>query len=135
MIKVVLDTNIVISALVFGGKPRTILKRIIRKEILGGISDALSVEIRNVLGRKKFEIKKEYVMAAADALDAVLVKVIPDERIDIVPDDPDDNRVLECALAFKADFIVTGAKHLLQIGRFRGIHIITPGEFMEKHAV
>jgi putative PIN family toxin of toxin-antitoxin system len=133
LIKVVLDTNIIISALIFGGKPRTILNQIIRKEILGGISDALSVEIRNVLGRNKFDIKKEYVMAATDTLFAVLERVNPEERIDVVAGGPDDNHVLECSAAFNADFIVTGDKHLLQMERFRKIDIVTPVKFLEKH--
>jgi uncharacterized protein len=130
LIRVVLDTNIIISALIFGGKPRVILNQIIRKEILGGVSDALSVEMRNVLSRNKFDTGKEYVTAATDALLAVLEKVNPEERVDVIADDPDDDRVLECALSFKADFIVTGDRHLLQIGGFRGIQIVTPGEFM-----
>jgi predicted nucleic acid-binding protein len=51
--------------------------------------------------------------------------VEPDFKLDAVPDDPDDNRVLECAVAGKADFIVSGDRHLLRIGSYEGIAIVT----------
>lgn len=134
MIRVVLDTNIIISALVFGGKPRAVLDLIIRKKILGGISEALFNELQNVLGRNKFELTGGYVKIATDSLLAVFEQVTPEERVSLVAADPDDNRILECAADFNADFIVTGDKHLLQIDDFRGIKIVTPADFIEKYA-
>jgi putative PIN family toxin of toxin-antitoxin system len=106
---------------------------VIRKEILGGISNALSVEIRNVLGRRKFDVSKEYVTAALDSLQAVFERVVPEETVNGIVGDADDNAVLECALAFEADFIITGDRHLLDVRRFRGIEIMTPSEFLDKH--
>jgi uncharacterized protein len=132
LIRVVLDTNIIISALVFGGNPRAVLDLIIRKKISGGLSEALFNELQNVLGRNKFELSSEYVKIATDSLLAVFEQVTPEERVSLISADSDDNRVLECAVEFKADFIVTGDKHLLQIENFRGVKIVTPAGFMEK---
>ena len=57
--------------------------------------------------------------------------VEPDFKLDAVPDDPDDNRVLECAVAGKADSIVSGDRHLLRVGCFEGTAIVTVRQFME----
>ena len=130
MIRVVLDTNVFVSSIFRGGKPRAIVDRIIREEIYGGISQALLDEIEDTLTRGKFQFSKEYVFSAISEIRNYMIPVIPKSAIH-VSKDPDDDRVLECALAFKADFIVTGDKHLLQIGGFRGIKIVTPGEFKE----
>lgn len=60
---------------------------------------------------------------------ATVVK--PTITLDAVPDDPDDNRVLECALAGDADFIVTGDKHLLRLGAYKHIPILTVRKFLQ----
>jgi putative PIN family toxin of toxin-antitoxin system len=130
MIRVVLDTNVFVSSIFRGGKPRAIIDRILREEIYGGISQALLDEIEDALTRGKFQFSKEYVFSAISEIWNYMIPVIPKSIIH-VSKDPDDDRVLECAIAFKADFIVTGDKHLLQIGGFRGVKIVTPGEFME----
>ena len=56
--------------------------------------------------------------------------VYPNEKLDVVKDDPDDNKVLECAKAGNVDFIVTSDNHLLKLKDFEGIRIMTPKEFM-----
>ena len=128
MTRVVLDTNVFVSSILKGGKPRAIIDRIIREEILGGISRDLLEEIEDTLTRGKFHFSKEYVFSAISEIRNYMFPVIPKSTIHVC-DDPDDDRVLECALAFKADFIVTGDKHLLQLKRFRKIDIVTPAEF------
>ena len=57
--------------------------------------------------------------------------VDPDFELNAVPDDPDDNRVLECAVAGKADFIVSGDRHLLRLGNYEEIAIVTVRQFLE----
>ena len=56
--------------------------------------------------------------------------VTPTETLDVVPDDPDDNRVLECAVAGRCGYVVSGDGDLLRMGSFRGIKIVTVGQFM-----
>jgi len=60
----------------------------------------------------------------------VLAMVMPKVRVEIV-EDPEDNRVLECALEARADFIATGNKHLLEIHGYRGVRIVRASEFLE----
>jgi predicted nucleic acid-binding protein len=57
--------------------------------------------------------------------------VSPDTTLDVVKEDPDDNRILECAVEAESDFIVTGDKHLLRMGVFRQLRIVTPAEFLQ----
>jgi predicted nucleic acid-binding protein len=57
--------------------------------------------------------------------------VNPSFVLDAVPDDPDDNRVLECAVEGKADFIVSGDRHLLRLGSYEAIEIVTVRQFLE----
>jgi hypothetical protein len=57
---------------------------------------------------------------------------VPKEKIAIIRDDPADNKVLECAIAAGAKFIITGDKHLLKLKKFKGISIITAKEFLQK---
>ena len=59
--------------------------------------------------------------------------VIPTENLRIVANDPDDDRILECALAANANVIVSGDQHLLKLGRFRTISITTPRQFLGSH--
>jgi uncharacterized protein len=76
-------------------------------------------------------------MSARDAaairsrLESVAVIVEPDFELRAVPDDPDDNRVLECAVAGKADVIVSGDRHFLRLGSHAGIVIVTARQFLE----
>lgn len=54
----------------------------------------------------------------------------PTERLNVVKDDPDDNKVLECAIAGKVDFIVSSDNHLLKLKEFKKIKLVTPSEFL-----
>ncbi len=60
-------------------------------------------------------------------------EVIPQRRVNAVREDPDDNRIVECALAAGADVIVSGDRHLLKLGACEGIAILTPREFLKAH--
>ena len=58
--------------------------------------------------------------------------IVPKEKVDIIKDDPDDNAILECAIAGKVKYIVTNDRHLLNLKKFRKIWILTPEKFLEK---
>jgi len=60
-----------------------------------------------------------------------LLMVMPEVRVDIVEEDTEDNRVLECALEARADFIVTGDKHLIKIREYKDVRIVRASEFLE----
>lgn len=128
---VVCDTNVLISALVFGGPPRRILEAAIRGVIQLATSRTLLDELVGVLEGKKFRFPPEATQLIADELVAISLIVHPRQRIQAIRTDPDDNRVLECAVASKARYSISGDNDLLTLGAFRGITIVPPARFKE----
>ena len=130
MVRVVLDTNIWISALNFGGKPAQILKLAIIKQIRLYCSQTLFAELIGVL-RKKFD----YSDGKIKEVEALFKKRVkfrePRINLNVIKTDPSDNRVLECAFETEADFIVSGDKDLLNLESFRGIRIVNPTVFLK----
>ena len=117
MTRVTLDSNIYLSALVFGGKPKRILEMAIEGEIEVAIYDPIIDEVqRHLLGKFGWSEAR-----AAEAIESILefaTHVTPTEVIDAVPTDADDNFVLACAVAGGSDVIVSGDADLL---RLRGV--------------
>jgi len=128
---IVLDTNVLISAIVFGRDPRTILEKVIAGKVRCVLSFAILDELRDVLQRPKFGFTLEQAITVVEELRAVCEIVNPTRRLRTIKTDPTDNRILECALEGRADAIVTGDAHLLKLKEFRGILIVTPAEFLE----
>lgn len=130
MKKVLADTNVLISALLFGGQPRQVLKLAIEKKIFLISSPMLLIELMGVLGRKfGWEDKKLQILEKK--LRKLIILVEPKQTINIIKDDPADNRILECARDGKVDFIVSGDKHLLILGKFKNVPILSPAEFLK----
>ena len=129
MTRVTLDSNIYLSALVFGGKPMRLLEVAVEGEIAVAISDAIIQEVRRNL-QQKFGWSDARTAEAIDAIAAFTNHVTPVEDIDAVPSAPHDNRVLECALAADSDVIVSGDSDLLALGSFRGINVVRAAEFL-----
>ena len=122
--KVVFDTNILVSALVFpGGRAEAALLRIIEEHDQLLLSKPILDELLGVLARK-FSRDAEELARTAVLLSELALTVRPRQKLRVVKDDP-DNRVLECALAGRADAIVTGDSALLELGEFRGVRVIS----------
>jgi uncharacterized protein len=130
--RVVLDTNVLVSAFLFEGKPRELFRKVISGSIQCFLSEPILRELTEVLQRPKFGVPYEVCQQIVQELYAICEVVDPASRIDIVRSDPDDNRILECALEAKADFLVTGDRHLLEIETFRGIEIIDPAACLSR---
>ncbi len=130
--RIVLDTNVLISALAFpGSKPDQILYRIRRGEIELFISPFILSELDRVL-REKFRFTKKEADIRVNAIRAIAHVMTPTERITVVTANDDDNRILECVAAAQAEFLVTGDKeHLLPLGSYRGTTIVTPAQFLD----
>ena len=125
--RILLDTNILISALLFGGKPRRILQSIINKQYVAVTSPILLSELADVL-RKKFDYSKQAVEAVDMQIRKQFDLVVPRKTINILADIP-DNRVLEAAVEGECEVIITGDAELLALKSYRTIHIITPDTF------
>ncbi len=132
MVKVVLDTNVLISAILFGGKPRQILEKAIRGETRLCLSDPIPEEIKGVLQRLKFDYSPEMIQFILTELMGIAHFVNPSETIDVVLEDPDDNRILECAVEAGANYIITGDSHLLKLSRYLNIEVLNAAAFLEK---
>ena len=129
--RVVLDTNVIISALISSGPPRAMVERCRSNEILLVASDALLAELSEVL-RRKFGWTSVRVAVLLDEIRSFAVVVVPGEAVECIEDDPADNRVLECALEGRVDVIVSGdTRHLQPLGSFQGIPIVSPAGFMQ----
>ena len=89
-------------------------------------------EIRGVL-RVKFQYTLSKLDLMEELLSAICEIVEPKMRINIIKKDPDDDKILECDYEGKADLIVSGDKHLLQLKNFKGIEIVTAREFLDRY--
>ncbi|PYX73793.1 MAG: putative toxin-antitoxin system toxin component, PIN family [Acidobacteria bacterium] len=130
--RIVVDTNVIVSALVFGGLPRRIFEL-----VEGGYCELfyaaeIQEETRRVL-RDKFGWDEDRLDRYLRTLWSLGKRVVLRHRVNAVREDPDDNRILECALAADADVIVSGDRHLLKLGAYEGITILTPRDFLKAH--
>lgn len=131
--RVVFDTNIYISAFLTQGKPLELLRlaggRDAKIEVYASVE--IMKETARVLSRPKFSWPAAKVKKAIVYISSMAIVVDPVERINAVVADEADNRILECAVAADAEFIVSGDRHLLGLHEFRGIRIVTPAKFLE----
>lgn len=126
---VVLDTNVIISALVFEGKPKQVFELLIQKKYPAIISPPLVAELIDVL-RKKFRFSKDKLLSVEKNITTFCKMVYPKNQITLLKDEP-DNRILEAAIEGECTYIVTGDKNFLALGHFRSIKILTPTTFYE----
>jgi putative PIN family toxin of toxin-antitoxin system len=124
------DTNIWISAFNFSGNPRRLIVMAAEGKIDLAICDDIIRETRRILGTR-FHWSPEPIDVAEMDMRAISRHVIPRVRLDVVKDDPDDNRIVECAVSSHSDFLVTGDKDLLRLGAYDAIRMITVADFLE----
>ena len=130
ILRVVFDTNVFLSAILFGGKPRECLEAAENAQVHGITSQLILTELETKLMVK-------FHLSAQDASDEVmrLVKYLEvvesEESVSGVCADPKDDMVLECAVKGHAYYIVSGdRKHLLSLGSYQGIQIVDPAAFL-----
>ena len=127
--KVVFDSNIFISALVFpGGRADAAVQRILDGTDTLVVSSAIVTEVLRILA-DKFSRDREELSRVAVLLGDLGELVKPRVRVSVLGDEP-DNRILECAVAGGAAMVVTGDKGLLALGSFRGIRIISLATYL-----
>lgn len=128
LLRVVIDTNVLVSGIIFRGKPHQILQTVIDRRIQAVSSKTLLAELTEIL-TKKIDYSPDKIRQITDQLEDLIEIVQPDEVIRVCRD-PNDNRVLEAAVAGKCDFIVTGDRDLLVLKKYKNIRILTPAEFV-----
>lgn len=130
--RVVVDTNVLVSAFCFpGGPPEQVYRLGIVGEVELCTSKTLLAEFGRVL-TDKFGWDPARVEDAVSHVARIATIVQPTESVAVIADDPEDDRVLEAAGAAEAGVIVSGDAHLLSLGTWRDIRIVSPAEFIER---
>jgi putative PIN family toxin of toxin-antitoxin system len=132
MVRAVFDTNVLISSLIRSGKPRLLWNKVIKGEIELIISREILSEFNNVARRPK--LRRYVSLKRLRRFNLVLIRraEIIEVRTHLpqITEDPDDNMIVETALDGRADYIVSGDKHLLILKEFRGIKIVNVEEML-----
>ena len=130
--KIVIDTNVVISGIFFGGNPRKILEAVVSHELKASATTEIVSEYQEIVDemiqRKQGHLHNDLLIPFINNLNLI----IPGTTTNICRD-PDDNKFLSCAKDSASLFIVSGDKDLLDLQSFEGVQIITAKEFVEKY--
>ncbi len=131
MLKVVLDTNIFVSSIFWKrGNPHKVVELVLDKKTHAFTSIEILQELEKIL-RRDFEEPDEKIHKQINLILEYATVTKTDTKLNVVKDDPDDNKILECAVSCNADYVVTGDNHLLDLREFRGIKIVTAKKFLE----
>lgn len=129
-IRVIYDTNVLVSAAGFGGKPEHCLKIGFRDDVNVFTSPAALDEYRRVLGYDRLPFSENEQQSLPyeffNLTDATIIE--PDVEIAVIEDDPDDNVFLEIAVESDAGYIISGDEHLYELEQFRSTEIVQPAE-------
>ena len=130
MPRILLDTNILISGLLYAGKPRKLIEMAMagRIEIVSSIE--MINELREVLSREKFGLGIEQQTKLVDFIVRLSHMVVLKSNFRVVSD-PDDDMIINTAYDSNAKYIVSGDHHLLDLGEFKGIRIITASKMLQ----
>jgi putative PIN family toxin of toxin-antitoxin system len=129
--KLVLDTNVFISAFYWGGNPQRIIDRIIEGTDELYISNEILNEIASVMGRPKFKSTPEVIEKYIRAIEKIGKKVFVTGKIKGICRDKDDDDKIECGILSGADYLITGDDDLLILGNFQHIKIATVNEYLQ----
>ena len=128
--RVVLDTNVIVSGLNFPGNERLVLELALRGRFELYVSTFILEEAAGVLGRK-FDWDAERSSQALSALGNAATVIYPRRLLEVIEGGHADNRILECAVEASADYLVTGnRRHLLPLGTHEGVRILNAPRFL-----
>ncbi len=132
--KITVDTNVLISSTFWAGCSDIILKKAENKEIELLISKEILEEFSRVLNyeeiQQKIKNKNLEMRRTIEKIISISTIIEPIKKLNIVKDDPDDNKILECAFEGKVKYIISQDNHLLKLKEFEGIKIVSPEEFL-----
>ncbi len=131
--RAVIDTNVLISATFWTGRPKQLLNKIRHGEITFLTSQILLDELNKILVRadKPFKLSEKEAEQVVETMRNLAEVIQPRSRVSICGDE-DDNRVLECAIDGRAEWIISGDLHLLELQSFQGVKIVTVGDFLNQ---
>src|SRR4030042_5276059 len=130
MVRAVIDTNVLVSALIHDGKPRKLILELLNRHTVI-LSRQMLAELADVAESDKFHVTGSQVERFLSIM-VRMAKIVPDNALfKEVASDPDDDVVLNAAYTGKADYIVTGDKHLLTLNNFKKTKIVTVNQMLE----
>ena len=132
MRRVVFDTNVWVSGLLRKGAPRSLMELAITGRIRVGISPYILQELFDVLCRPKFALGELTAHRYIREVEELCVLVAPTSVETIISQDPDDDHILACALAFDAEIIASGDEHLLALRGYVGIRCLNPADALAR---
>ena len=137
--KITLDTNVILSSTFWFGDSSKIMEMVEKGGTELILSEDIIEEHKNVLNYEEIQDKiknKNLEMQRTVEEIITLSKIVePKSKLDIIKEDPDDNKILECAVEGKVDYIISQDKHLLDIKEYKEIKIITPKDFLIKNKI
>jgi len=128
-LRIVLDTNIFISAALLGRVCEEIIQFCRFGKVDVFISRDIIIEIENKL-RSKFLWKNSQIGIFIDSILEFCHLVEVNDKMVFIKDDPDDDKILECAISAKCDYIISGDRHLIKLGSYKNIKILRPADFL-----
>ena len=131
--RIVFDTNVLISSVGWDAKPEICLERALYGPDEGYISPDLLDELKRVLEYPHLDITEQEGESFVEIILASFHMIVPQIDLEVIEDDPDDDMVLECAVAADASYIISGDSHLQGLESFREINIVSPAVFLEEH--
>jgi uncharacterized protein len=133
MLKVVFDTNVIVSAALYEESlPALLLSLGLEDKVRFFVSPALFNEYERVLKRPRFKLGHKGIAALLEKILKKTMMVTPARELKILTIDKTDNRILECATKAKVDFVITGNKRHFPFEEFKGVKIVTPREFIDR---
>ena len=136
--RIAVDTNVLVSATFWYGASYRIIELVERKEIELILSKDIIEEFAAVLEydeiQTKVKNKNLEMKRTVETIVSISTVVIPKQRFDVVKEDPDDNKILDCAVEGRVDCIISQDNHLLKLGAFKGIRIVAPDDFLKEIA-
>jgi putative PIN family toxin of toxin-antitoxin system len=130
--KVVIDTNVFISAFGWDGKPEAVLKLMEQRKVVNCITNDIYSELQRVVAYPKLKFSPTLQVNLLEFVFSWSHFVHPKENFVVIAEDPDDDKFLVCAVAANATVIISGDPHLLVLGSYRNIPIMTPAQFLEQ---
>ena len=131
MLRILLDTNVYISAILFKGKPRQILQELVDERVTAFTSNEILKELEDTLSKPKFKLTNDFVQIVLTEIRDI-TKLISTSPLKNYLDlrDRNDYHILEAAFSAKIDYLITGDKDLLSLKKISEFKIVSPEEFL-----
>ncbi|CCO08448.1 putative toxin-antitoxin system toxin component, PIN family [Desulforamulus hydrothermalis] len=129
--RITVDTNVLISALGWNGAEAAVIEMVLDSSLVLCLSAQILSEFYRVVNYPKFGFTDEEIDGFIGRLLTNSIIVNPSQSINAVADDPDDNKIIECAVEGKAEYIISGDKHLLSLGEYKNVKILRASEFLQ----